>query len=71
MAHKSFVPKQRCLTETETQATFESWQESIEFHISLDSKSARFMTDLSTWTTAPNRGFTDDLEADNKQLIKL
>ena len=30
------------------------------FHISLDSKAARFLSDLSTWTSAANRGFTDD-----------
>ena len=62
MAHKSLVPKQRSLTETENQSTFESWRESMLFHISLDSKSARFLSDLKTWTsdTENNRGFTDD-----------
>ena len=60
MPPKSLIPKQRPLTETETQASFESWQEGMEFHISLDVKSARFLTDLRTWTTADDRGFTDD-----------
>ena len=62
MAHKSLIPKQRALTETETQATFESWKEGMEFHISLDPKSARFLTDLKKWTLAADRGFTDDAE---------
>ena len=60
MPHNSLVPKQRALTETETQATFESWKEGMEFQISIDSKSARFLTDLKTWTIAADRGFTDD-----------
>lgn len=57
---KSLIPKQRVLTETETQATFECWKEGMEFHISLDPKSSRFLTDLKTWTLAADRGFTDD-----------
>ena len=64
MAHKSLVPKQRCLTPDETPTSFESWTESLVFHISLSDKSARFLStgDLSTWTTAADRGFTDDVE---------
>ena len=60
MAHKSLVPKQRSLTEVENQTTFDTWRESMEFHISLDSKSARFLTDLKAWTITADRGFTDD-----------
>ena len=62
MAHKSLVPKQRCLTEDETPNSFESWMESLIFHISLSDKSARFLSsgDLSSWTTAQDRGFRDD-----------
>lgn len=62
MAHRSLVPKQRTLTETESQTTFESWRQSMIFHISLDPKSARFLSsgDMSTWTTANDRGFEDD-----------
>ena len=74
MAHKSLVPKQRCLTEEETPNSFESWMESLIFHISLSDKSARFLStgDLNTWTTAQDRGFRDDgnndagITADNK-----
>ena len=36
--------------------------ESVIFHISLSEKSTRFLAggDLSTWTTAADRGFVDD-----------
>ena len=60
MPHTSLVPKQRTLTETESPTSFEAWKESMIFHITLDNKSARFLSDLKTWTTAANRGFTDD-----------
>ena len=30
------------------------------FHITLDNKSSRFLSDLKTWTVAEDRGFTDD-----------
>ena len=69
MAHKSLVPKQRVLTEVESQATFEQWKESMEFHISLDPKSSRFLTDLNKWDNTVNRGFEDDgtdIPADRK-----
>ena len=60
MAHKSLIPKQRILTESENQTSFEAWKESMVFHISLDPKSARFLDDLKTWNSTQNRGFTDD-----------
>ena len=64
MAHKSLLPKQRALTEHETQTSIDSWRECMLFHISLDSKSARFLPsgDLHAWTLAEDRGFTDDPE---------
>jgi hypothetical protein len=63
-AHKSFLPKPRSLTEQETQTSFESWVESTIFHISLSDKSARFLPtgNLKTWTTAADRGFSNDAE---------
>ena len=66
MAHKSLVPKQRPLTEDEDQTSFESWREGMIFHISLSDKSARFLPtgNLSTWTSAGDRGFTDDADGD-------
>ena len=30
------------------------------FQLAIDEKAARFFTDLKTWTTADDRGFTDD-----------
>lgn len=62
MAHKSLLPKQRALTENESETSFDSWVESMTFHISLSDKSARFLSagDLNTWTTAADRGFNDD-----------
>ena len=62
MAHKSLLPKQRCLTEQETQQTFEAWRESMIFMISLSDKSSRFLSsgNLKSWTTDEDRGFTDD-----------
>ena len=64
MAAKSLVPKQRPLTETETQTSFDTWVEGMIFHISLSDKSSRFLSggDLDTWTTAEDRGFTDDTQ---------
>ena len=65
MAHKSLVPKQRALTEVENEKTFETWREAMIFHISLSDKSTRFLStgDLNTWTTAEDRGFTDDQDS--------
>ena len=65
MAYKGLLSKQRPLTDQETQTSFESWRESMIFHISLSDKSARFLStgDLKTWTTAEGRGFADDGEA--------
>ena len=60
MAQRSLIPKQRILTETESQTSFESWKQSMLFHIALDGKSARFLSDLKTWSSAANHGFTDD-----------
>ena len=57
------VPKQRQLTETETSTSFESWRESMLFHISLDSKFSRYLDDLKTWNTTVNRGYNDDPES--------
>lgn len=62
MAHQSLVPKQRFLTEDESQTSFEAWREALVFHISLDNKASRFLSDLSTWTSAADRGFTDDVD---------
>ena len=66
MAHKSLVPKPRDLTEDESQTSFESWKEAMTFTISLSDKSARFLPsgNLSTWTTAEDRGFVDDADTD-------
>ena len=59
---KSLIPKQRQLTEHESQTSFEGWVDAMCFHISLDDKSARFLPsgDLKTWTVAEDRGFVDD-----------
>ena len=62
MAHQSLVPKQRFLTEEESQISFEAWREGLVFHVSLDNKSSRFLSDLKTWTSADDRGFTDDVD---------
>ena len=70
MAHKSLVPKQRILTESESQTSFESWREAMIFHISLDNKSARFLSDLNTWTLDDSRGFQDD-PGDHRADVKM
>ena len=70
MAHKSLVPKQRILTESESQTSFESWREAIIFHISLDNKSARFLSDLNMWTLDDSRGFQDD-PGDHRADVKM
>ena len=70
MAQKSLIPKQRTLQESESQSSFESWKESMIFHICLDPKSARFTSDLKTWDSSETRGFTDDSNnvAENKRM---
>ena len=62
MASKSLFGKPRTLTQHEDQTSFDSWIEAMTFHISLSDKSTRFLPsgDLSTWTTAADRGFQDD-----------
>ena len=63
--YKSLLPKQRALTETETETSFNCWREAMIFHISLDVKTARFTSsgNLNTWTGGVNRGFTNDAAA--------
>ena len=62
-ANTGLIPKQWKLNTSETQNSFENWKESICWHVSLDTKSSRFLTDLKTWNNTPNRGFTDDPES--------
>ena len=63
-AMSKLVPKQRILTEDETVTSFESWKNTMIFHISIEPKCARFMDDedLAVWKGAgeKNRGFTND-----------
>ena len=67
MAATKLIPKQRQLGPNETQNTFESWKESLIFHIIIDTKLARFVdpNDLGMWGpyNETNRGFTDDAES--------
>ena len=60
----SLVAKQRILTENENESTFNTWHQSIMFHIVMDSKFSRFADseDLGKWksTAIANRGFTND-----------
>ena len=60
MSSKGLLPKQWKLNTTETQNSFDSWRESIIWHISIDEKSSRFLTDLKTWSNGENRGFVND-----------
>ena len=62
MAHKSLVPKQRTLTETESQTSLEGLKQAMIFHIALSDQSARFLSsgDLNTWSSDAHRGFTND-----------
>lgn len=65
MKSSSLVAKQRTLTENETETTFNTWQQSMMFHIVVDSKFSRYTdtTDLGTWkpTSVANRGFVNDV----------
>ena len=56
----TLIPKIRLLTSSETQTSFDNWRESIIFQISLDAKSARFLTDLKSWDNSAQRGFAND-----------
>ena len=60
MPPNSLLPKQRALTSVESQSTYDSWADAMRFHISVDPKSARLLSDMKTWSNALNRGFTDD-----------
>lgn len=58
----AFVSKQRILNETESRVSFNTWCESLMFHIAQDAKFSRFIDDLKTWEspTVVNRGFHSD-----------
>ena len=60
----ALVAKQRTLTENENETTFNTWQQSIMFHLVIDSKFSRFTdpADLGTWkaTSVANRGYVTD-----------
>ena len=65
---KSLIPKQRSLTDNETFTSFNCWREGVIFHISLDTKTARFTEsgDLKAWLPTDenaDRGFTNDPSA--------
>ena len=59
-SNTGLIPKQWRLTPNETQTSFDNWRESMLWHISLDPKSSRFLTNLKTWNNSATRGFTDD-----------
>ena len=61
---KSLLPKPWKLNSDEDATGFENWMESINFHLSLDPHSARFLPggDLSTWDNTESRGFLNDPE---------
>ena len=61
-ALKSLLGKPRTLTTHEDPTSFDSWIESITFHVSLSDKSTRFLPtgDLNTWSVDKDRGFQDD-----------
>ena len=67
MAETKLIPKQRSLNSTESLNSFESWKESLLFHIIINPKLARYVdeADLGEWGAASvaNRGFIDDAEA--------
>ena len=60
--HRSLIPPQRKLEKEESEIDLEIWIQSMEFHISLDARSARFTSagDLHTWNSSTTRGFHDD-----------
>ena len=62
---QSLLTRQWRLTATESPTSFDTWQENIIFHFSIDAKTARFLPegDLNTWTNAAGRGFTNDDES--------
>ena len=57
---KSLLPKQRVLTSVESQSSYDNWKEAMCFHISIDGRSARFLSDLKTWDNTDTRGFHND-----------
>ena len=62
---KSLLPKQWKLHKEADATEFESWLESMLFHLSIDPKTARFLPDgnLNSWNNTDTRGFTDDIES--------
>ena len=59
-----FVTRQKVLGDNETRVSFNTWQESLLFHINNEPKFARFISDENQWEPASteNRGFVDDTE---------
>ena len=60
----ALVAKNRVLTENESESSFSTWLQSINFNLVIDSKFCRYTdkTDLGTWkrTSVANRGYTND-----------
>ena len=66
-----FCTKQQTLSENESRLSLTAWMETLTFHISNDTKFARFNDDLSEWgqSSEPHRGFTsDETDANGSKL---
>ena len=62
MASSRFAPKIRVLTQNETQASFETWKETLLFNLTLDGTFEKFLEDGVSWGQASvlNRGLHSD-----------
>ena len=69
-SRSALVPKQRVLNEHETESSFTTWLQSMQFNIAVDGKFSRYLDkeDLGEWSPSsiPTRGFTNDaVEGEN------
>ena len=67
-----FAPKTRVLTQQETQASLDTWRETLLFNLTLDGTFELFLGDNVTWKSEaePDRGLTTDTTGDNKKTAK-
>ena len=68
MSIKAFKPRKlEVLTETETVAAVNSWQQNLEFHIASCDEFAPFIDSVWEIKSVPHRGLTDDTEGTTRK----
>ena len=67
-----FAPKTRVLTQHESQASLDTWKETLLFNLTLDGKFEAFLEDDFTWKSeaVENRGLKPDTDGEHKKTAK-